>query len=46
VTAVRDGTNTQIGTYCRECRTTVDVGGESAYGTSCRQPDGSWQIIN
>ena len=48
VTAVRDGTNTRTGAYCREYRTTVDVGGrpESAYGTSCRQPDGSWQIIN
>lgn len=48
VTAVRDGTNTQTGAYCREYRTTVDVGGstQEAYGTSCRQPDGSWQIIN
>ncbi len=48
VTAVRDGTNAQTGAYCREYRTTVDVGGRSqeAYGTSCRQPDGSWQIIN
>ena len=48
VTAARDGTNAQTGAYCREYRTTVDVGGkpESAYGTSCRQPDGSWQIIN
>jgi surface antigen len=48
VTAVRDGTNTQTGTYRREYRTTVDVGGKpkSVYGTSRRQPDGSWQIIN
>ena len=48
VTAVRDGTNARTGAYCREYRTTVDVGGRSqeAYGTSCRQPDGSWQIIN
>jgi len=34
------------GQYCREYQQTVTVGGESqqAYGTSCRQPDGSWQI--
>lgn len=46
VTAVRDGTNTRTGAYCREYQTTVDIGGRSerAYGTSCRQPDGSWQI--
>ncbi len=35
------------GTYCREFQQTVTVGGETqeAYGTACRQPDGSWQII-
>ncbi len=34
------------GTYCREYRQTVNIGGkqEQAYGTACRQPDGSWQI--
>ncbi len=48
VTAVRDGTHGATGAYCREYRTTVDVGGRSqeAYGTSCRQPDGTWQIAN
>ncbi|NQU61608.1 MAG: hypothetical protein HQ512_10810 [Rhodospirillales bacterium] len=48
VTAVRDGTNSRTGAYCREFQTKVDVGGrtERAYGTSCRQPDGSWQIVN
>lgn len=48
VTAVRDGVHSTTGAYCREYRTTVDVGGrtETAYGTSCRQPDGSWRIIN
>lgn len=36
------------GQYCREYQTTVNVGGkvEQAYGTACRQPDGSWKIIN
>ncbi|MEE8275348.1 MAG: RT0821/Lpp0805 family surface protein [Alphaproteobacteria bacterium] len=35
------------GQYCREYQTTVNVGGqvEQAYGTACRQPDGSWQIV-
>ncbi len=48
VTPTRDGVNTQTGAYCREYQTTVQVGGktESAYGTSCRQPDGSWQIVH
>ncbi len=34
------------GQYCREYRQTVTVGGqtERAYGTACRQPDGSWKI--
>ena len=34
------------GQYCREYRTHVEVGHdvEEAYGTACRQPDGSWEI--
>jgi len=34
------------GQYCREYSQTIDVGGEQhqAYGTACRQPDGSWKI--
>ncbi len=36
------------GKYCREYQQTVTVGGqtEQAYGTACRQPDGSWKIVN
>ncbi len=36
------------GAPCREYTTTVVVGGqnESAYGTACRQQDGSWKIVN
>jgi surface antigen len=36
------------GSYCREYQQTIFVGGEAqhAYGTACRQPDGSWQIIS
>ncbi len=37
---------TGSGQYCREYQQTVVVGGETqhAYGTACRQPDGSWRI--
>ncbi len=39
---------TAQGQYCREYQTTVTVGGktEEAYGNACRQPDGSWKIVN
>lgn len=35
------------GQYCREFQQTIVVGGrpQQGYGTACRQPDGSWQII-
>jgi surface antigen len=35
------------GSYCREYTQEVIVGGEKhqAYGTACRQPDGTWQIV-
>jgi surface antigen len=34
------------GQYCREYRQTIVIGGENhqAYGTACRQPDGTWQV--
>ncbi len=34
--------------YCREFQQTITVGGktERAYGRACRQPDGSWKIVN
>ncbi len=36
------------GRYCREYQTTATVAGErqQVYGTACRQPDGSWQVVN
>ncbi len=36
------------GQYCREYQQTITVGGEKqqAYGTTCRQPDGSWKIVS
>jgi surface antigen len=47
VTPVRDGTDTATGAYCREFQQTVTIGGkaEQAYGTACRQPDGTWKVI-
>jgi surface antigen len=47
VTPTREGTAAN-GDYCREFQQTVTVSGktEQAYGTACRQPDGSWKIVN
>jgi len=38
---------TSSGDYCREYQQQITVGGrtETAYGTACRQPDGSWKIV-
>ena len=38
--------NRADGTPCREFTTTVFIGGkeEEAYGTACRQADGSWKV--
>ena len=46
VTPIRDGQDAS-GAYCREFQQTITVGGrqEQAYGTACRQPDGSWKVI-
>lgn len=46
VVPTRDG-YTEAGNYCREFQQTVSIGGrsEQAYGTACRQPDGTWRII-
>lgn len=39
---------TSSGQYCREFQQTVNIGGrtEEAYGTACRQPDGTWKIVS
>ena len=36
------------GQYCREYQQTITIDGQQhrAYGTACRQPDGSWQVVN
>ena len=46
VTPIREGQQSKTGAYCREYQQSVTVGGrtEKAFGTACRQPDGSWQI--
>lgn len=47
ITPRREGTDA-TGNYCREYQSTVTVGGQTqqAYGTACRQPDGSWNVVN
>ena len=47
VVATREGTST-AGRYCREFQHEINVGGkqEQGYGTACRQPDGSWEVIS
>lgn len=37
----------QSGEFCREFEQTITIGGETqqAYGTACRQPDGTWQVV-
>jgi surface antigen len=40
--------HTPTGQPCREYTQTITIGGErqQSYGTACRQPDGSWKIVN
>ena len=47
ITPRREGPD-MAGNDCRDYRSTVTVGGktEEADGAACRQPDGSWKIIN
>lgn len=46
VTPVR--TYQSQGTDCRDFQQTTYVGGQpsTTYGTACRQPDGTWRIVN
>lgn len=48
VVPVKEGYSQTSGDYCREYQQTIIVGGEeqSAYGTACRRPDGSWEVVN
>ncbi|MGB4057639.1 MAG: RT0821/Lpp0805 family surface protein [Alphaproteobacteria bacterium] len=46
-TPKRDGYSSS-GRYCREYQQDITVNGrrQTAYGTACQQPDGSWEIIS
>ena len=46
VTTTREGTSS-TGEYCREFQHTIFVDGQAqdGYGTACRKPDGSWEMI-
>jgi surface antigen len=37
----------EVGQYCREYQKTITIEGRQhrAYGTACRMPDGSWQVV-
>lgn len=43
----RPAYQTSTGQYCREFQQTITVGGQTqeGFGTACRQPDGSWKIV-
>jgi surface antigen len=47
ITPVQEG-HTQTGSLCRKYKEAVFINGqaETAYGTACQQPDGSWAIQN
>ncbi|HEY4343992.1 MAG TPA: RT0821/Lpp0805 family surface protein, partial [Parvibaculum sp.] len=40
--------NSDAGQYCREYQQTIYIDGkkQNAYGTACRQPDGSWKVVS
>ena len=46
ISATREG-RSNTGRYCREYQHSVVINDQvqQAYGTACRQPDGSWQVI-
>jgi len=46
ITPTREGADSATGAYCREFQQTVTIGGrtQEAFGTACRQPDGTWKV--
>jgi len=48
VTAVNEGPEKSTGNYCRKYKQTIVVDGqaETAYGTACKQHDGTWALKN
>jgi surface antigen len=47
VTPVWEGPS-NTGQYCREYRNEVTIGDQTevAYGTACRMPDGTWEVVH
>lgn len=47
VKPIREG-RANSGEYCREYQSQVTIGGkvQNAYGTACRRPDGSWEVMS
>ncbi len=47
VTARRDG-HSSSGRYCREYEQSITVDGraQTAVGTACQNPDGTWEVLN
>lgn len=47
ITPMKEG-YTNAGDYCRKYQQTIVVDGqaETAYGTACKQADGSWVLVN
>lgn len=43
---IREG-HSRYGNYCRQYMTTVEINGrvERMYGTACRQPNGTWELL-
>lgn len=48
VTPVREGRQASTGNTCREYKQTIVIDGkaETAIGTACRNPDGTWTLAN
>jgi surface antigen len=48
VTPIREGRNATTGGTCREYKQSIFIGGqaETAVGTACQNPDGTWTMIN
>lgn len=46
ITPTRTYQQVDTGLYCREYNQKINVGGKTqqAYGTACRQPDGTWKV--
>jgi len=48
ITTTRDGYQQGSNAYCREYSQAINVGGrtQTAHGTACQQPDGTWKIVS